>query len=49
MKEEKDILAKIDRQSGMTVPDGYFESFAASLEQNLPVRDEAENPEKSRQ
>lgn len=46
MKEEKDILAKIDRQSGMTVPDGYFESFAASLEQNLPVRDEAENPEK---
>lgn len=44
MKERKDILAKIDRQSGMTVPDGYFESFAAKMIHDLPKREEAEAP-----
>lgn len=46
MKENKDILAKIDRQSGMTVPDGFFESFEAKMIQDLPRRDEIEYPGK---
>lgn len=30
------ILDRIDRHSGMTVPDGYFEQFAASMKHSLP-------------
>lgn len=28
MKEDKNILDKINRKSGMTVPDNYFADFA---------------------
>lgn len=45
MKEDKDILSKTDRRSGMTVPDGYFDDFAIKMAAALPQRDEAENPE----
>lgn len=31
MKTDHDILAKIDRDSGMTVPDGYFADFASRM------------------
>lgn len=44
MKENIDILDKIDRRDGMTVPEGYFDKFAASMIAGLPVRNEAENP-----
>lgn len=44
MKRRENILSDIDRQSGMTVPPGYFESFTAKMIQELPVRDEAERP-----
>lgn len=30
------ILDRVDRQSGMTVPDGYFEQFAARMKESLP-------------
>lgn len=30
------ILDRVDRQTGMTVPDGYFESFAARMKDSLP-------------
>lgn len=38
MKTESDILSSINRQSGMTVPDGYFNSFLAQMEDKLPER-----------
>lgn len=44
MKEQRDILTEINRRDGMTVPDGYFESFAAKMAEALPQRNEAENP-----
>lgn len=31
-----DILDRAGRQSGMTVPDGYFDSFAARMKESLP-------------
>ncbi|MCC8070750.1 MAG: hypothetical protein LIO90_02965 [Bacteroidales bacterium] len=31
-----DILDKIDHQSGMTVPEGYFEDFAQRMAASLP-------------
>lgn len=39
MKQESDILNKLDRRSGMTVPDGYFEDFASRMMQNLPDKE----------
>lgn len=36
MKTESDILSSVNRQSGMTVPDGYFESFLARMETEIP-------------
>lgn len=45
MNKSNDILNKIDRLDGMTVPDGYFVAFAERMEKELPVRFEAENPE----
>lgn len=39
-----DILTRIDRQSGMTVPEGYFDDFAAKMTASLPQRDEIERP-----
>lgn len=45
MKEQNDILSKINHQGGLTVPPGYFEDFAAKMAESLPVRDELEKPE----
>lgn len=41
----KDILSQINRDSGMTVPDGYFEQFAADMAKALPPQSwESESP-----
>lgn len=40
MKEDKNILDKINRKSGMTVPDNYFADFAEKMMQNLPEKQE---------
>ena len=44
MKKGEDILKKINRNDGMTVPEGFFEDFAAKMEAMLPERPEAEQP-----
>lgn len=44
MKKGEDILKKINRKDGMTVPEGFFEDFAAKMEAMLPERPEAEQP-----
>lgn len=36
MNKNKDILTRINRRSGMTVPEGYFDDFAARLSSSLP-------------
>lgn len=38
MTPENDILKKIDRHSGMTVPDGYFADFSTRMMQRLPEK-----------
>jgi hypothetical protein len=45
MKENKDILNKINRHDGLTVPDGFFKDFAAQMADKLPERPELESPE----
>ena len=40
MKEEKNILDKVNRNSGMTTPENYFANFAESMMQNLPEKKE---------
>ena len=41
----KDILDKVNRNDGMTVPDGYFDDFAARMTASLPEREwERETP-----
>lgn len=37
MKEDNDILRKIDHRDGMTVPEGYFAEFAQRMASSLPV------------
>ena len=37
MKTDHDILDRINRDSGMTVPDGYFADFASRMEAALPA------------
>lgn len=37
--DKPDILSRIDRQTGMTVPEGYFDQFASSMEQLLPEQE----------
>ena len=45
MKEKTDnILEKINRQDGFTVPEGYFEDFAGRMMAQLPPRPELETP-----
>ena len=44
MKEENNILAKVNHRDGLTVPDGYFADFAASMADKLPKRPELEAP-----
>lgn len=39
MKEEKDILGKINRQDGLSVPEGYFSDFAKRMAASLPEND----------
>lgn len=39
MKEEKDILGKINHQDGLTVPEGYFSDFARRMADSLPEND----------
>lgn len=34
--KHQDILSAIDHQSGMTVPEGYFEDFVKRMEASLP-------------
>lgn len=38
------ILSRIDRHDGMTVPEGYFDTFAADMLARLPQRPELEAP-----
>lgn len=35
MKETNDILDKVARRSGMTVPEGYFDDFVAKMSQTI--------------
>ncbi|MDE7025042.1 MAG: hypothetical protein K2O88_04080 [Paramuribaculum sp.] len=42
--EQPDILNRIKSQSGMTVPDGYFEDFAIRMEQMLPEQEFERQP-----
>lgn len=44
MKETNNILDKIDRRDGLTVPDGYFADFASRMMRDLPDRAEIERP-----
>lgn len=36
MNETNDILDRIGRRSGMTVPEGYFDNFVAKMSESLP-------------
>jgi len=47
MKETNDILAKVGRRDGMTVPPGFFEEFSLRMEASLPERPEAESPQQA--
>jgi len=40
MKQDDNILNKLDRHDGMTVPEGYFVDFASKMEAELPERPE---------
>ena len=40
MKEEKNILDKVNHNSGMTVPENYFADFAEKMMQQLPEKKE---------
>ena len=42
MKKESDILEKAGGKDGMTVPEGFFESFAEQMAAKLPPNPEAE-------
>ena len=40
MSDKKDILDKVDRKMGMTVPENYFADFAEKMMQSLPEKEE---------
>lgn len=42
MVKDSDILDKIGRRSGMTVPENYFADFAARMEDRLPKHNSAQ-------
>lgn len=42
MKQNDDILIRAGHRDGMTVPEGFFEDFAAKMEASLPMRPDAE-------
>ena len=35
---ESELLARLNRKSGMTVPEGYFEAFAQNMSASLPAQ-----------
>lgn len=45
MNNQNDILTKIGRNDGMTVPEGYFDDFIARMQNSLPDKEEPK-PEK---
>ena len=45
MKTEHNILEKVDRKTGYTVPDNYFDSVRSKIMENLPEYQE-KKPEK---
>ena len=44
-QNSNDILSRVDHRHGMTVPEGYFEQFAARMAERLPQRPELTSPE----
>jgi hypothetical protein len=40
MNKDNDILTHLNHHDGMTVPEGYFEKFAARMDKMLPERPE---------
>lgn len=44
MDNSKDILQRINRNDGMTVPDGYFADFKCKMAASLPERPELTAP-----
>lgn len=53
MKKDENILSKLPRHDGMTVPDGYFADFSRRMADALPDRPElvrmgAEEPPRTR-
>ena len=38
MSKDKDILGKVNRREGMTVPEGYFDDFTARMISSLPEK-----------
>lgn len=40
MSKQPDILSRLDRRDGMTVPDGYFADFNRRMSRSLPERPE---------
>lgn len=45
MKQDKDILTKLDHKDGMTVPENYFADFVKHMETVLPERPELYEPQ----
>lgn len=44
MRKEDKLLEKAGRHTGMSVPEGYFESFASQMMEKLPAYPEAPRP-----
>lgn len=44
MTKNNDILSKIGREDGLTVPQGFFDDFAKRMAAELPERPELERP-----
>ncbi len=45
MKKDNDILSRVGRNDGITLPEGFFEAFAAKMEASLPENPAAEKPQ----
>ncbi|WP_290069618.1 hypothetical protein [Muribaculum intestinale] len=45
-RERNDILDRLPRTDGMTVPEGYFDTFAASMMDRLPAKHAEKAPQK---
>lgn len=37
--QKQDILSKVNHQTGMTVPDNYFDDFASRMIESLPIQE----------